>query len=283
MEQPLDGVRIEQEKAYQVIHLLVEGMGIRAISRFTNLHQETVLNILAAAGEQCARLLDERIRNVQPEAVQVDELFCYVGCKERNNHSNDYYRGDQYLFLAMDAQSKLIISYIVGKRDIWNTQKLVDDLKGRVQSQFQITTDGFQPYRDCVRRTLRDQTDFAQLIKFYANPKDAEHGERRYSATQCIGTRAIVRHGKPDRSRISTSYIERANLTVRLFNRRFTRLTLGYSKTIEYLRHSTALFIAHYNFCRVHSTLKQTPAMAVGLENRVLTIKDLLKIDYSTI
>jgi len=273
---------VEFSQAVQVVRLLCEGCGIRAVSRLTGLHQQTVLNVLARAGGNCSRFLDATIRNVTPEAVQVDELFCYVGCKERNNTEHDYYKGDQYLFLALDAKSKLVISYIIGKRDIWNAQRLMDDLKGRVPGHFQLTTDGFRPYRECVRRTLRKQTDFAQLIKQYANPPDGEHGERRYSASQCIGATPWVRHGNPDPKLISTSYIERANLTVRLFNRRFTRLTLGYSKKFEYLLHSTALFVAHYNFVHKHSTHGQTPAQAAGLTDHAWTVEELLCAESKT-
>ncbi len=199
------------------------------------------------------------------------------------NLTNDNERGDQYLFLALDAQTKLIVSHIIGKRDSGNALLFMQDVKRKITGNFQLTTDAFQPYRNVVKHTFGNEIDFAQLIKLYASPTDGERGERRYSPSQCIGTRILKRSGNPDRARISTSYIERANLSVRLFNRRFTRLTLGYSKKIEYLRYSAALFIAHYNFCRVHSTLKKTPAMAAGLTNRVWTIKELLKIDYSAI
>ena len=276
MEQPLDGVRIEAEKAHQVIHLMIEGMGIRAIQRFTGLHQETVLNILAAAGQQCARLLDERMRGLTIEALQVDELFAFVGCKERMNLTNDYERGDQYMFMGMDAQTKLIVSHMIGKRDGSTAGLLMKDLRSRIPGRFQLTTDGFGPYSTWVNYAFQRQIDFAQLIKLYANPIDGQISERRYSPSHCIGSRILVRCGKPDRARISTSYIERQNLNVRLFNRRFTRLTLGYSKKIEYLRHSAALFVAYHNFCKVHSTLKKTPAMAAGLTDRVWEISDIV-------
>ena len=206
----------------------------------------------------------------------MDELFCYVGCKERNNRPFDYYRGDQYLFLALASESKLILSYIVGKRDKDNALALMKDLRQRVACNFQLTTDGFQEYKHAVPQGIPKQTDFAQLMKLYANPVDGEHGERRYSASRCVGTRVIVRRGNPDRDKISTSHIERANLTVRLFNRRFTRLTLGYSKKFEYLLHSTALFIAHYNFIHLHAAHGQTPAMAAGLTDHPWTVEELL-------
>ena len=278
VEQPLDGVRIEQGKAFQVIGLLVEGMGIRAIQRFTGLHQETILNILASAGEHCATLLESRVQNLKCSAVQVDETFTSVFCKQKRNLSNDYDRGDQYLFMAIDADTKLIINHVIGKRDSGNALSLIQDLKRKVPGHFQLTTDAFRPYKPVVRQTFGNAIDFAQLLKIYAVPNQALIGERRYSPPECISTRTIVRSGHPDRNRISTSYIERTNLSVRLFNRRFTRLTLGYSKKIEYLRHSANLFIAHFNFCRVHSTLKKTPAMASGLTNHVWTITELVKV-----
>jgi transposase-like protein/IS1 family transposase len=275
-KQPLENLRVDFKQACQVVRLLTEGCGIRAVSRLTGLHQQTVLNILARAGSTCARLLDEKIHVTQPGPVQVDELFCYVGCKERNNTKHDYYKGDQYLFLALASESKLILSYIVGKRDKDNALALMKNLKQRIACNFQLTTDGFHPYKYAVPQGLPKQTDFAQLIKLYANPIDGAHGERRYSASQCIGSRVVVRRGKPDPAHISTSHIERANLTVRLFNRRFTRLTLGYSKKFEYLLHSTALFVAHYNFIHKHRAHGQTPAQAAGLTDHVWTVEELL-------
>lgn len=192
---PLDGLRVPVEKVVQTIQLLCEGMGIRAISRFTGLRQKTVLSILEMAGQKAARLLDEQIRNVEVESVQCDEIFSFVGCKECNNKLKDPEHGTQYTFLAIDRKSKLIMSHYIGK---------------------------------------------------------------------------------PERALISTSHVERTNLSVRLFNRRFTRLTLGYSKKLANLKHSVALFIAHFNFCRVHSAHKQTPAMHAELTNHVWTIEELI-------
>jgi len=275
-KQPLENLRVDFKQACQVVSLLTEGCGIRAVSRLTRLHQQTVLNILARAGSNCARLLNEKIHVVQPGPVQVDELFCFVGCKERNNKPFDYYRGDQYMFLALASVSKLILSYIIGKRDQDNALNLMKDLKQRVACNFQLTTDGFHPYKYAVPQGIPNQTDFAQLVKQYANPHDGERGERRYSVTRCTGTRKVIRRGNPDPALISTSHIERANLTVRLFNRRFTRLTLGYSKKFEYLLHSAALFIAHYNFIHIHAAHGKTPAMAAGLTDHPWTVEELL-------
>ncbi len=281
--QPLGGTRIETEKAAQVIQLLVEGVGINAVCRLTKLHKETVLGILASAGRHCQELLNERIQSVQVGSVQVDELFCFVGCKQRNNHAHDYERGDQYLFLAIDATSKLILSHVIGKRDSGNAFEIIKDLNERVAGRFQLTTDAFLPYRTSVRLGLGDKVDYAQLMKIYkASPADLG-AERRYSPTPCIGVRIKIRCGDPDPDKISTSYIERTNLSVRLFNRRFTRLTLGYSKKIEYLRYSTALFIAHFNFCRKHSTPGSTPAQAAKLTDHAWTINELLGLDKNCV
>lgn len=271
------GVTVETEKVVQVINLLVEGVGIRSASRLTGLDQKTILKILASAGEHCARVLDERIKAVRVESVQVDELFCFVGCKQRNNTTNDYHRGDQYTFLALDSASKLILSHVIGKRDSGNAYTILNDLNERVAGRFQLTTDAFAPYRKCADAALEGRIDFAQLMKIYKNSGELS-GERRYSPPECVGIRLKIRSGDPDPAMISTSYVERVNLTVRHFNRRFTRLTIGYSKKIEYLRHSTALFIAHYNFCRKHSTVNVTPAQSAGLAQHQLSIEELLNL-----
>lgn len=274
--QPLQGVTVEAAKAVQVINLLVEGVGIRAASRLTGLDQKTVLKILASAGEHCAQLLDEHVRNVQVESVQVDELFAFVFCKQRNNWTDNQERGDQYTFLAIDSATKLILSHVIGKRDSGNAYYVINDLNERVAGRFQLTTDAFQPYRNCVASALEGRVDFAQLMKLYKGDPTDLKGERRYSPPECVGIRIKVRSGDPDPALISTSYIERTNLSVRLFNRRFTRLTLGYSKKLEYLRHATALFIAHFNFCRKHSTINVTPAHAARLTDHQWTVEELL-------
>jgi transposase-like protein/IS1 family transposase len=274
---PLDNLRLPFEKAVQVVHLLCEGVGIRAIERLAGVNRNTVLNVLETVGQKCARLLDQRVRNVAFLNVQVDELFAFVGCKEKNNETKDTERGDQYVFMGVDADSKFIINFAIGKRDVVTTQIYCQDLKKRVQTPFQITTDGFTPYGKEVYYTFQQGAHFAQLVKQYANSDDAtKNFERRYSPSICTGIRKTVRIGNPDRDLISTSYVERTNLSFRIFNRRFTRLTLGYSKKLVNLKHSVALFIAHFNFCRKHSTIAQTPAQACRLADHQWTITELL-------
>lgn len=274
----MQGVTIETHKIVQVVNLLVEGVGIRAASRLTQLDQKTILKIVLSAGERAAQVLDEKVRNVTVESVQVDELFCFVGCKQRNNQGNDYNRGDQYTFLAVDSASKLILSHVIGKRDSGNAYEILNDLNQRVSGRFQLTTDAFQPYRKTAEQALGDKVDFAQLMKIYKDEPASLRVERRYSPPPCVGVKIHVRSGDPDPAMISTSYVERTNLTVRTFNRRFARLSLGYSKKIEYLRAATALFVAHFNFCRKHSTLNTTPARWAKLTDHQWTTEELLNI-----
>lgn len=256
--------------------MLCEGMGIRAVSRLTGLHQQTVLNVLARAGSKAGRFLDVNIKNIQPESVQADEMFCYVGCKDGANRSHDPFRGSQYLFMAIDSKSKLIISHLIGQRTSPNTALLLRDLRQRVSGRFQITTDGFEAYKYQMTNAVGKDVDYAQEIKQYACSKDATPIERRYSPTRCIGTRIHIKRGNPNPDLISTSYMERTNLTVRMFNRRFTRLTLGYSKKFEYLIHSINLMVFYYNFIWIHSTHKKTPAMEAGLTQTPMTFEQML-------
>ena len=275
-KQPLDNLRVEFQDAVKVVNMLCEGVGIRAISRLTGLHQQTVLNVLARAGSKFGRFFETNVKNIQPEPIQADEMWCFCGCKERMNKTHDQFKGDQWLFLTTGANTKLIVSYAIGKRTPSNTEAVMGDLHNRMNGRFQLTTDGFDAYPVAVRREFGKDIDFAQLIKIYAASKEDGGPERRYSPTVCTGARKIVKIGNPDRDEISTSYVERTNLTVRLFNRRFTRLTLGYSKKFEYLTHAVNLFATYYNFCWVHSAVKMTPAQAAGLTDRKLTIEEIL-------
>jgi IS1 family transposase len=284
----MDGVRVDREKAFQVIGLLIEGMGIRAIQRFTGLHQETVLNILASAGEQCARLLNYRVRNIRSDFVQADELYSFVKTKEQNTADDDMEHGNFFTHLSICRDSKLIINYQVSKRSWQDSENFMRDLQSRMSGKFTLCTDGLPAYigrAGAVRKVFGDTINYASEIKqFYTKPSNmySFRVARRIGSGEFIAVKRKARIGNPDLRMTTTCHVERTNLSVRLFNRRFTRLTLGYSKTLDNLRHSVALFVAHFNFCRVHSTLKQTPAMAAGLTNSVWSIKELLKMDYST-
>lgn len=276
-ERPLDALRVSFDKAVQITHMLCEGVGIRACARLTHTHRDTVLAILELAGRKAASLMDKRVRNHPFEFVQVDELFCFVGCKERNNEFRDENIGEQYVYLGIDAVSKFIINSVTGKRNAITTQLYMQDLKKRVKTPFQLSTDAYGAYKAEVYWNFFDDVHYGQIHKNYENPKEHDYTDRRYSPSQFVSVEKRIISGNPSYPEISTSYVERTNLSVRLFNRRFTRLTLGYSKKLANLKHSVALLIAHFNFCRVHSAHKQTPAMACGLADRVWMVADLLQ------
>jgi IS1 family transposase len=217
---PLDGLRVPVEKVVQTIQLLCEGMGIRAISRFTGLRQKTVLSILEMAGQKAARLLDEQIRNVEVESVQCDEIFSFVGCKECNNKLKDPEHGTQYTFLAIDRKSKLIMSHFIGKRDRECADVFMADLRKRIKGRSQVTTDGFHGYLAAVYNAFGANVDFARQAKMYAgyNNRTPMSDERRYSIPKgCLSVKTDIHIGKPERALISTSHVERTNLSVRLF------------------------------------------------------------------
>jgi IS1 family transposase len=268
-------MRIPLEKALQALNLLVEGCGIRVTSRITGLHQETVLALLAKAGERAAKLLDEKIRDVDADQIQVDEIWGFVHSKQKHVRPEQARLGfgDQYTFVAIDPKSKLVVSHIVGRRNGINSDALMMDLATRVSGRFQLTTDGFKAYLDSVDWTFGDNIDFAQLVKIY------EHNEadrERYSPSKCVGAVPTIVTGNPERKEICTSHVERNNLTMGTFLRRLTRLSLGFSKKLENLKHAVALHFAHYNFCRVHKSLRVTPAMEAGLTDHVWTLSELL-------
>lgn len=275
--QPLDGVRIDANKAEQVIHMLVEGIGIRAINRLTGVNHVTVLNILETAGEHCARLLDAKIRNVNASLVQVDEIHGFVYSKAHNTIRGDDERGEFFTYLSVDMSSKLIINWRTAKRDNENSLAFLQDLKSRMANRFQLTTDAFHPYwrgGGLVGQVFGKEIDYATETKVF--------GKLRTDAARYLNPLTVVaikrkrRIGNPEMSLATTCHAERMNLSVRLFNRRFTRKTLGYSKKLENLRHSVAIMTAHFNFCRVHSSHGRTPAQAASLTDHQWTIKELI-------
>ena len=272
-EKPLEEMRIPMEKALQALNLMVEGVGIRSISRITGLHIETVLALLKKAGERAARLMDSQIRNVSADQVQVDEIWGFCKCKQKHVTNDDKTIGDQYTFVSFDRESKLVLNYVIGKRTAGNAQKLMDDLTTRITNRPQISTDGFTPYIDAVEWAFGANVDYAQLVKVYAGN---EAGRERYSPSECVGAVPSVITGHPDPKMICTSHVERNNLTMRIFLRRLTRLTLGFSKKLDNLKYAIALHFAYYNFCRVHRSLRVTPAMEAGISDHVWTLGELI-------
>jgi transposase-like protein/IS1 family transposase len=276
-QKPLGRHSIELSKAVQVVTLLTEGMGIRAISRVTGVHKTTILALLATVGEKCERVFDRTVRNVRPRFVQADELWSFVHTKEGHLGSDDPREwGDAYTFMALDSETKLILSYHVGKRDGASAMRFVSDLNDRISPlhRCQITTDGFRPYIAAIEECFGANVDFAQLLKLYG--KTEGEAPDWYSPTKVVATVPIPVSGNPKMARISTSHVERANLSVRMHLRRFTRLTNAFSKKLSNLKAAVSLFMAFYNFVRVHQSLRVTPAMQAGLTDHIWNLQELL-------
>jgi len=266
---------LKAEKKLAVLSALVEGSSIRSTERMTGVHRDTIMRLVLTLGESCQHLLDTKMQRLPCRLIQCDEIwtFVYVKQKRLNGAHNREEMGDQYVYVALDAETKLIPCFRVGKRDPATTWYFIQDLQGRLARRVQLTTDGFRAYIPAVEDAWGADVDFAQLIKVY------EHNEaerERYSPSDVVQVVPTLVTGKPDRRYISTSYIERQNLTLRMQLRRFTRLTNAFSKKLSHLRAALALHFAHYNFCRIHSTLRVTPAMAAGIANEVWSLGQLL-------
>jgi transposase-like protein/IS1 family transposase len=269
-----DTMLSQPEAAERAIRCLLEGCSIRSTERLTGLNRNTIMRLLEVAGEKCEKLLDAKLQNLNCRYVQCDEIWCFVGKKQRRVRKDDSSEmGDQWIFVAEDADTKLIASYCIGKRSIANTMSFIGDLHKRLAQQIQLTTDGFHFYTKAVPEIFGLDVDFAQLVKLFG---DFGQDEGRYSPPRIAEVISKVRIGNPSVSDISTSYVERQNLTMRMAIRRFTRLTNAFSKKLANLKAAVALHFAYYNFCRIHSTLRVTPAMEAGLTDHVWSIYELL-------
>lgn len=272
-EQPLGGLRVDFDKACQVVNLLCEGVGIRACERLTGLSRRTVLNILEMAGDRARQWHESKVRKVKAEVVQADEMHAIVGCRQQTAYEGETERGAQFTFLSIDRHSKLIINYLTGKRTRENALHFLADLRGRMDGHFQIVTDNWQVYSGnagAVAYVLGSVADYATETKYFARPNEFE-------PRKVIGIRRKARFGEPDMTQATTCHVERTNLSVRLFMKRFARCTLGYSKKLDNLKSAVSLFVWHFNWVRIHGSLNgQTPAMAAGLFGRPMTIAELL-------
>jgi len=272
---PLGKHCLDFEKAAHIVSLLMEGVSVRGISRLTGVHKTTILAVLVTVGWNCRSILDRYVRKVRPHFVQADELWTFVHTKEGHLAPGSPTEwGDAYTWIAMDSETKLVISHLVGKRDAEHASAFVKDFSERVVGRCQLTTDGFKPYLEAVEEHFGADIDFAQLIKIYGKPDNA--GPDWYGPGKVIETVPTPISGDPDEAHICTSHIERGNLSMRTSLRRFTRLALGFSKKLDNLKATVALYIAWYNFCRVHMSLRVTPAMEAGLTNHVWTVEELL-------
>jgi len=266
---------LKAEKKLAVIAAMVEGNSIRSTERMTGVHRDTIMRLVVQTGDHCGRLLNERMRRLPCRIVQADEIWTYVGKKEKHvgYGDNPEVVGDQYVFVAMDSETKLIPCFRVGKRNAANAWYFVQDLQARLTNRVQLTTDGFRPYKDAVEDAFGANVDYAMLVKMYSESGQAD---TRYSPGEIVDARPIPITGNPNPRLISTSHIERQNLTIRMQLRRFTRLTNAFSKKLENLKAALSLHFAWYNFCRVHSSLRVTPAMACELANHIWQLRELL-------
>ena len=269
----LGGMYTDLDTVNVVVSLFVEGCSIRSIGRVTGLHQATILKVLAVAGTRCERLLESKINHLPVSDVQCDEMWAFVFCKEKRNHTGDPERGDAYCFVAIERNTKLVLTWHLGRRTAQDTEVFTEELSHATTGRFQITTDGFGAYPEAIHYSLGTRVDFAQLIKVYATPAE---NETRYSPARVVEVIAKPVWGQPDPERICTSHVERQNLTMRMCIRRLTRLTNAFSKKRENLKAAIALHFGWYNFCRRHQTLRVTPAMEAGISTHVWTIGELL-------
>lgn len=268
---------LKKEQRVKVLSGLVEGVGVNATCRMTGVAKNTVLKLLRDIGPVCVAHHDKTVRNLPSRRVECDEVWSFCYSKQKNvpeDKLGKFGYGDVWTWTALDANNKLIISYLAGLRDAGYAFEFMTDVASRLSNRVQLTTDGHKPYLEAVENAFGADIDYAMLVKIYG--AEQRPGEARYSPAKCIGARRAGITGNPDPKHISTSYVERSNLTLRLMNRRFTRLTLGFSKKIENHVHAIALYAFHYNFCKIHKTLRVTPAMEAGLTDHVWELDELV-------
>jgi IS1 family transposase len=271
--------KLDHAKRTQILSMLCEGSSMRSITRVADVSLNTVSKLLIDAGKACAVYHDEHVRDVKASRIQCDEIWSFCYSKQKNvagAKAAPEGAGDTWTWTAIDADSKLIVSYLVGGRDGEYALALMDDLRSRLANRVQLTTDGHRAYLEAVEGAFGGDVDFAQLVKIYGAAPDAFKG--RYSPANYVGARKTSVEGDPDMKHVSTSYVERSNLTMRMHMRRFTRLTNGFSKKVENHAYAVALHMMYYNFVRVHKTLRMSPAMAAGVTERLWDISDIVSL-----
>jgi IS1 family transposase len=267
---------LKLEKQVAVISALVEGASVRSVERITGVHRDTILRLMVRVANVAAAYSDRTLRDLDCKRIEVDEIWAYVARKQRNVSPLDLDRpvvGDQYTFVALDADTKLIPCWRVGKRTADTTWDFISDLKARLRNRVQLTSDGFEPYFKAIDAAFGGQVDYARVVKTYS---EEPAGRGRYSPPKVVDVEKDDLIGFPDLALASTSYVERQNLTIRMQCRRLTRLTNGFSKKLDNLKAALDLHFTHYNFVRTHKTLRCTPAMEAGVASTALTVKDLV-------
>ena len=268
--------KLTTEKRCAVVSALVEGCSIRSTVRMTGVAKNTVTKLLVDLGQVCSDFQDQTLRNLTCKRLQLDEIWSFCHSKAKNvpdDKKNTFGYGDVWTWVAIDADTKLVPSWLVAGRDAGSARAFVDDLASRLANRVQLTSDGHKAYLEAVDGAFGGQVDYAMLIKIYGA---APEGEKRYSPAECIGCDQRVVSGNPDQQHVSTSYVERQNLTMRMKMRRFTRLTNAFSKKVENHAHAIALHFMHYNFARIHQTLRSTPAMKAGVTDHLWSIEEIV-------
>jgi IS1 family transposase len=270
--------KLQTERRARILNCLCEGNSIRATARLTDSAINTVVKLLVDAGEACSRYQDETFRNLKCRRVQCDEVwsFCYAKEKNCTPEMKRKGAGDVWTWAAIDADTKLIPTWFIGRRDAGAAYHFIHDLKARLANRVQLTTDGHTAYLSAVEDAFGSEVDYAMLQKIYGTAQEVS--DTRYSPAVCMGARKAIISGAPDHNHISTSYVESQNLTMRMSMRRFTRLTNAFSKKLENHEHSVALHFMHYNFCRIHKSLRVTPAMEAGISDHVWDIEEIVDV-----
>lgn len=269
---------LKREKQIAVVAALAEGMAIRQIERMTEIHRDTIMRLGVRVGQGCARIMDERMRELNCQNIQVDELWGFVSKKQRNVTPEEAgQKGDVWTFCAIDSDTKLVPSYKVGKRDLATAKAFMDDLSSRLHNRVQLSSDGLRAYVDAVELAFGADVDYGQIVKTYS-VAEAKAPQRRYSPPELVSIHKQIVTGRPEEALISTSYVERLNLTTRHHMKRLARLTLAFSKKLENFEAAVGLHFAYYNFVKTHKTLRCTPAMAAGVERSALTVADLVEM-----
>ncbi len=272
--------RLSPQERQQIVAALVEGNSVRSTCRMTGAAKGTVLRLLVEIGGACAEYQDAYLRGLYCRRVQCDEVWAFCHAKAKNvpkEKQGQFGFGDVWTWVALDADSKLVVCWHLGLREVEDALALMNNLTSRVQHRIQLTTDGHGAYLEAVEGAFGNDIDYAMLVKLYGKERERET-EARYSPAVCTGTKLQIVEGFPSKKHISTSYVERQNLTMRMGMRRFTRLTNAFSKKVENLQHALALHFMHYNFCRVHKTLGMTPAMAAGLADHPWSVGEIVAL-----
>jgi IS1 family transposase len=267
--------RLQNEKRAALLGMLAEGNSLRATSRLGDVSINTVTKLLVDLGAVCSAYHDERVKNLRLRYIQCDEIWAFCYAKDKNvpvEKRGIFGYGDVWTWVAIDADTKLVPSFMVGTRGAQTAKAFMDDLASRLANRVQLTTDGHRVYLQAVEDAFGKDIDYAMLVKLYGNDRETE---AHYSPAECIGCREQANMGRPDPKHISTSYVERQNLTMRMNMRRFTRLTNAFSKKVENHVAMVAIHFMHYNFARIHKSLRGTPAMAAGITDHVWSLEEI--------